>query len=123
MKREWFFIAGTVAITLGMAWGMARHDQVSRAHDAYLQGEKYYGWYRDPVEKKAALDGELSAQRITQDQYGLLMKANDLKNAVVWYSSVVALFPAQGDVWVEQSAQRMKEVEPEYEAWLKKAPQ
>lgn len=123
MKRDWFFIAGTVAITLGMAWGMARHDQVSRARDAYQQGEKYYGWYRDPAAKKAYLDGELSAERITQGQYSLLMKDSDLKNAAVWYSSVVELFPAQGNVWVAKSAQRMKEVEPEYQAWLKKTPQ
>jgi hypothetical protein len=122
MNRAWFFIAGTVAITLGMAWGMARHDQVSRARDAYGQGEKYYGWYRDPAGKKAFLDGELSAQRITRDQYGQSMKDSDLKNAVLWYSSVLEFFPAQGDVWVAKSAERMREVEPAYEAWMKKAP-
>jgi hypothetical protein len=123
MKREWFFIAGTLAITLGMAWGMDLHDRVSRARDAYLRGENDYGWYRDPAGKKAALDGELASQRISQDQYTLLMKASDLKNALVCYASVVELFPAQGNVWVAKSAQRMKEVGPEYEAWLKKAPQ
>jgi hypothetical protein len=121
-KTEWFFIVGTVAITLGMAWGMALHDRVSRAHNAYLQGEKYYGWYRNPAEKKACLDGELSSQRITAEDYGLMMKDSDLKNAYVWYASVLEFFPAQGDVWVAKSAERMKEVEPEYAAWLKRAP-
>jgi len=105
-----------------MAWGMARHEQVSRAHEAYLQGEKYYDWYRNPADKKAYLDGELSAQRVTAEQYGLMMKDSDLKNAVAWYSSVKDLFPAQGNVWVLRSAERMKEVEPAYEAWLKRAP-
>jgi len=122
MKREWFFIAGTVAITLGMAWGMARHEQVSRAHDAYLQGENYYAWYRDPAAKKLYLDEELSSQRISQDQYSQMMNDSDLKNALACYASVVDLFPAQGNVWVEASAERMKEVEPQYEACLKRAP-
>lgn len=118
-KSDWFFIAATVLVTLGIAWGMARHELVSRAKGAYLEGEKYYSWYQDPAKKKAYFDGELAAKRINQDQYELLMEDNDLKNAYVWYETVLDLFQPPRSEWVEKSEERMKEVKPKYQAWLK----
>ena len=118
-KTDWFFIAATVLVTLMIAWGMARHELVSRAKKAYLEGEKYYSWYQDPAKKKAYFDGELAAKRVTQDQYSLLMEDNDLKNAYVWYETVLDLFQPPRSEWVEKSEERMKEVKPKYQAWLK----
>jgi hypothetical protein len=118
-KTDWFFIAATVLVTLAIAWGMARHELVSRAEKAYLEGEKYYSWYQDPAKKKAYFDGELAAKRINPDQYQLLMEDNDLKNAYVWYETVLDLFQPPRSVWVEKSEERMKEVKPKYDAWLK----
>jgi hypothetical protein len=118
-KGDAAFILATIVVTLALAWGMARHELVSRAHKAYLEGEKYYSWYHEPAKKKAYFDAELAAARITQDQYQLLMEDNDLKNAYVWYETVLDLFQPPRSEWVVKSEERMKEVKPQYQAWLR----
>jgi hypothetical protein len=118
-KSDAFFIAATLIVTLAIAWGMARHELVQRAKKAYFEGEKYYAWYQDPAKKKAYFDGELAAGRINPDQYSLLMDDNDLKNAYVWYETVIDLFQPPRSEWVLKSEDRMKEVKPKYQAWLR----
>lgn len=118
-KSDFWFVLATVLVTLAVAWGMARHELVSRARNAYLQGEKYYSWYQDPAKKKTYYDAELAAKRINPDQYQLLMEDNDLKNAYVWYDTVLELFQPPRSVWVLKSEARMKEVKPKYQAWLR----
>ncbi len=113
------FIVGTILVTLMIAWGMARYELVSRAKEAYLEGEKYYSWMQEPAKKKAFLDAELAAKRINQDQYELLLDDSDLKNAFVWYETVIELFQPPRSEWVVKSEERMKEVKPKYIAWLK----
>lgn len=122
--RKWWqsdttFIVATILITLAIAWGMARIELVSRAKKAYLEGEKYYSWMSHPEEKKKFFDTELAAGRIKQDQYELLMEDSDLKNAFVWYETVLELFQPPRSEWVVKSEERMKEVKPKYVAWLK----
>jgi hypothetical protein len=113
------FIIGTILVTLALAWGMARYELVSRAKKAYLEGEKYYSWMHEPAKKKAYFDGELAAKRITTEQYQVYMEDNDLKNAYVWYETVLDLFQPPRSEWVVKSEERMKEVKPQYQAWLK----
>jgi hypothetical protein len=113
------FIVGTILITLGLAWGMARHELVSRAKKAYLEGEKYYSWMSHPEEKKAYFAAELAAGRLKQEQVDLLMDDSDLKNAFVWYETVIELFQPPKSEWVLKSEERMKEIKPKYIAWLK----
>lgn len=122
--RPWWqsdaaFLLATIVVTLAIAWGMARYELVSRAKQAYLEGEQYYGWYHDPAAKKAHFDAELATQRITQDQYQVYMEDNDLKNAYVWYQTVLDLFQPPRSQWVVLAEARMKEVKPQYDAWLK----
>ena len=118
-NRNNAFIAGTVLITLAIAWGMARYELVSRAKRAYLEGEKYYAWMSDQPAKKKHFDAELAAGKIKQEQYELLMEDSDLKNAFVWYETVIELFQPPKSEWVVKSEERMKEVKPKYIAWLK----
>lgn len=113
------FVVGTILVTLMIAWGMARYELVSRAKGAYLEGEKYYSWMQEPAKKKAYFDAELQAKKISQEQYELLMEDSDLKNAFVWYETVLELFQPPRSQWVLKSEERMKEVKPKYVAWLK----
>lgn len=118
-QTDWFFIVATILITGMIAFGMARYELVSRAKKAYLEGEKYYSWMHEPAKKKAFFDAELAAKRINQDQYTLLMEDSDLKNAYVWYETVIDLFQPPRSEWVVKAEERMKEVKPQYNAWLK----
>lgn len=113
------FIGLVILVTAVIALGMARYELVSRAKKAYFEGEKYYSWMQEPAKKKAFFDGELQAKRINADQYGLLMEDNDLKNAYVWYETVVELFQPPRSQWVLKAEERMKEVKPKYQNWLK----
>jgi hypothetical protein len=118
-KRDGAFYAGTLLLTLAIAWLMARVELVHRAKQAYLEGEKYYRWISHPEEKKAYFDAQLAAGKIKQEQYELLMEDNDLKNAFVWYQTVLELFQPPRSEWVLKSEERMREVKPKYIAWLK----
>lgn len=118
-RGDAFFIAGLAAVTLGLAFGLARWELERRARDAYLQGEQYYSWYRDPALKRAHFDAELAAHQVTLDQYQVLMRDNDLKNAYLWYDTAVELFQPPRSAWVLKSEERLKQVQPLYGAWLK----
>lgn len=113
------FVTATVLVTLALAWGMAHWELRSRAKEAFLEGERHYAWIQDPAAKKAYYDAELAAGRINADQHQLLLEDNDLKNAFVWYETVLELFQPPRSVWVEKAEARMKEVKPKYIAWLK----
>jgi hypothetical protein len=113
------FIAAIIVATLAIAYGMARYEVVSRAKKAYLEGEKYYGWYKNPADKKAFYDGELAAKRIDQDSYTRLMEDSDIKNAYVWYETVTDLFQPPRSEWVLKAEDRIKEVKPIRDAWMR----
>jgi hypothetical protein len=118
-KADWAFLTGLILVVGAIAWGMARYEVVSRAKKAYLEGEKYYSWMQEPAKKKAFFDGELAAKKLTQDQYDLMMQDSDLKNAYVWYETAIELFQPPRSQWVVKAEERMKEVKPKYQAWLK----
>jgi hypothetical protein len=114
-----FFIIAIVAATLVIAYGMARYEVVSRAKKAYLEGEKYYGWYKNPADKKTFYDAELAAKRVDQDTYARLMEDSDIKNAYVWYETVTDLFQPPRSEWVLKAEERLKEVKPLRDAWMR----
>jgi hypothetical protein len=114
-----FFIIAIVAATIVIAYGMARYEVVSRAKKAYLEGEKYYGWYKNPADKKTFYDAELAAKRVDQDTYARLMEDSDIKNAYVWYETVTDLFQPPRSEWVLKAEERLKEVKPLRDAWMK----
>ncbi len=121
-RRRWrhaAFNAAVVAVTLALAWGMARWELVRRARHAYLEGEKYYAWYLNPALKRAHFDGELAAGRINADQMQLLLEDSDLKNAYVWYDTAVELYQPPRSPWVLKSEARLRQLKPLYDAWLK----
>ncbi len=118
-QTDWFFIACTIVVTLGLAYAMSVWEVVSRAKHAYLEGAKYEQWMNDPAAKKAALDAELASKKITQEDYNRMMQDSDLKNAVVWYETATDLFQPPESRWVVESRDRLKVLKPEYQAWLK----
>lgn len=119
LKKDWVFYTSLFLFVVLAAYGMARFELVRRAKSAYTEGEKYYSWYQEPAKKKAWFDAELAAKHVTQEQYELLMEDNDLKNAYVWYETAIDLFQPPKSEWVVKSEERMKEVKPKYQAWLK----
>lgn len=114
-----FFVTALIIATLAIAWGMARYEVVSRAKKAYLEGEKYYAWSKDPAAKKTFFDGELAAKKIDQETYARLMEDSDIKNAYVWYETVTDLFQPPRSEWVLKAEERLKEVKPLRDAWMK----
>ena len=118
----------TGACVLGV-YAIAYADLVLRARAAYLEGEKYLEWDRDPGLKKAALDRRLAdagsrllrereAGRITQgelEQRSALarferdeaMKESSLKYAYVWFQTAVELFSPPESRWVVMSRRKM----------------
>lgn len=118
-KKDWFFYTALVLCVAAAAYGMARFELVRRAKNAYLEGEKYYAWHQEPAKKKAYFDAELAAKRLSPEQHELLMEDNDLKNAYVWYETAIELFQPPRSQWVVKSEERMKEVKPKYQAWLR----
>ena len=118
-QSDAFFIVAIILATLSIAYGMARYEVVSRAKKAYLEGEKYYGWYHNPADKKTYFDSELAAKRIDKDTYDRLMEDSDIKNAYVWYETVTDLFQPPRSQWVIKAEDRLKEVKPLRDAWMK----
>jgi hypothetical protein len=118
-QSTWAFVTGLVVACAVLAYAMSVWEVVSRAKNAYQEGEKYYAWMNEPVKKKAYFDAELSAGRITQEDHERLMEDSDLKNAYVWYETAVDLFQPPRSKWVKLSEERLKELKPKREAWLR----
>lgn len=122
-RRWWqtdaFFIGAVVAGCLVIAYGLSVWEVVSRAKQAYLEGEQYYAWMSDPAAKKAHFEGQLKAGTINQEDFDRLMDDSDLKNAYVWYETAVDLFQPPRSKWVKLSEARLAELKPKREAWLK----
>lgn len=118
-KSQLWFILGTVLVTLSIAYGASRWEVVSRAREAFQQGEKYELWMAQPGQKKSSLDAELAAGRISAEDHERLMEDSDLKNAVIWYETAVDLFQPPRSQWVLKAEARLKELKPKERAWQK----
>ncbi len=118
-NKEYLFIAGLVVITLIIFFALADLDVMRRAKHEYLEGEKFLNFYKNPDAKAAYYKDELDKKKITELEYEFLMDDNSLKNAYVAYKTVVDLFTPPESEWVKKARERLKEVEPEYNAWVK----
>jgi len=118
-NKEYFIIAGLVVITLVIAFFMADFEVMRRAKREYLEGEKFLNFYKDPGTKAAYYKDELDKKQITELEYEMLMDDNALKNAYIQYKTVVDLFTPPESSWVKKARERLKEVEPEYNEWVK----
>jgi hypothetical protein len=116
--KNMLIISGLVVVTLVIAFFMAQFEVVRRAKREFIEGEKQLEFYRSPDKKKQFYDAELAAKRISDPQYQMLMEDNSLKNAYVQYQTVVDLFTPPESEWVVKSRTRLKEIEPEYNAWV-----
>ncbi len=124
LRRTLVIIAGALAFIFSVAYA----DLVLRAKAAYLEGEKYMAWDKDPTLKKAALDAELAVKekdlrersrrlgwspeeleqriflaRFERDER---MKESSLKYAYVWYKTAVELFTPPESRWVALCRQK-----------------
>ncbi len=116
--KDRLIICGLVALTLLIAYFMARFEVVRRAQREYTEGEKFLNFYRNPDAKKQFYDEKLRKKEITDIEYEMLMEDNALKNAYVEYNTVVDLFTPPESDWVKKSRQRLLEITPEYNAWV-----
>ncbi|HRU40161.1 MAG TPA: hypothetical protein P5511_09805 [Candidatus Goldiibacteriota bacterium] len=117
-KKDLLVTIGLVAITLLAAFFMARFEVERRAKREYIEGEKFLSFHRTPDLKKQYYDEKLRKKEITEPEYEMLIEDNALKNAYVQYQTVVDLFTPPESKWVKMSRERLKEITPEYEAWV-----
>ncbi len=118
-KKDALIIAGLVIGCLIIAYFMAYFEVVKRAKREYNEGVKFLDFYRNPDMKKKYYDEKLAKKEINEIEYQMLMEDNALKNAYVEFQTVVDLFTPPESKWVKQSRQKLNEIKPEYDAWIK----
>lgn len=131
MKRR--ILRGALWAAGGAAffYGLVYADLVLRAREAYLEGEKYLEWQRDPAKKaahfkkafeveKARLEGlrdrgKMDAQEfrqrleLAQFEEEFRVGESSLKYAYVWFQTAVELFSPPESRWVVLSRAKMGE--------------
>lgn len=130
-KSKYFLFfrrAGWVFATIAVLYGMVYIDVVLRARSAYLEGEKYWAWSKNPQLKAAALQSELDAKeavlnkklkkkKIDQSEYDRQLEIarfdhdrqleeSSLKYSYVWYKTAYELFSPPESKWVKLSRQK-----------------
>ncbi|PIR19352.1 MAG: hypothetical protein COV48_02510 [Elusimicrobia bacterium CG11_big_fil_rev_8_21_14_0_20_64_6] len=127
MGRAVLIAAALVAVV----YGMARVDLILRARTAYLEGERWMEWSRQPELKKAHFDAELSVRegelsrelakgKIDRPTYerkaGLARFERDqavaessLKYAYIWYQTAAELFSPPENRWSVRARVKMTE--------------
>lgn len=110
--------AGIIILTVIVAFVMVNLELVRRAKREYKEGEKFLEFHKNPSKKAEYYNKMLADKKITQEQYEMLMEDSALKNAYVQYTTVTDLFTPPESKWVKLSRERLKEVEPEYNAWV-----
>lgn len=131
-SRRWF--QNTVFVGLGAigVYGFVYWDVVTRAHEAYRQGEKYMAWHQNPEEKKQALqtefnkkksdlDQQLLKHKISEDEHRRKLDAaafdqqynleeSSLKYAYQWYKDTYELFSPPESRWVKMAREKAPQV-------------
>jgi len=123
---------------LAAVYAIATVDLILRARSAYLEGEKYLEWNRNPALKKlhfeaaradkeerlrrefqtgritaAELEQKLELARFESDQ---AMAESSLKYAYVWFQTAVELFTPPESRWVVMSRLKLAQTR---ELWKK----
>ncbi len=136
-RRAAAYAAGAFAFV----YALAAADVVLRARDAYMEGEKYLRWSRDPAAKAVHFDAELARKtallkkdfdkaRMTAPEFEqrvILLKferdsavsESSLKYAYVWFQTAVELFTPPESRWIAKSRRRMAEVKELWKAELR----
>jgi hypothetical protein len=129
LEKKWVKTLITVLCCIAAVYALIYVDVILRARSAYMEGEKYFSWYKNPELKaqvlnaefekeKAKLDKKLSKGKVTQDDYNKELdiakfdtqqKLGDssIKYAYVWYQTVVELFSPPESKWVKLSREKM----------------
>jgi hypothetical protein len=127
-RKKWARNSALVLGTIAVLYGMVYVDVVSRAREAYMEGEKYMRWNEHPDEKKAELDAlyekskanldkDLAKKKIKKDEYDRQveilqfdrernLEESSLKYAYVWYKTAYELFSPPESKWVKLSRQK-----------------
>jgi hypothetical protein len=139
--KKWQKIALGVAGTIGIMYAMVYIDVVSRAKEAYQEGEKYWNWTDHPEQRvqylesqlvadKAELQDKLAKGKISKDDYDreqeLLqfdheqqLKESTIKYAYIWYQTAVDLFSPPNSKWVQLARQKMPMAKERWKAELR----
>jgi hypothetical protein len=119
----------TLLAGFALVYSLAYVDVTLRAKEAYLQGEKYLAWSREPALKKAALEAEYAgrenklrrdraagrmteaelSQRVALLRFDLQERVSEsaLKYAYVWFKSGAELFSPPESKWARLSRDKM----------------
>jgi len=131
-KKGWFINFLFVLAGVAGVYVLIYVDVVSRAKDAYLEGEKYLSWYQNPDlktqyfqkqynEEKAKLDGRLAKKEISAEEYGEWLDSlkfdqefsvaeSPLKYAYQWYKDAYELFTPPESKWVRMAREKAPQV-------------
>ena len=126
--RRWAQNVALALVTVLTVYGLLYWDVVSRAKEAYFEGEKYMAWHESPDLKKNALDARfqrekaeldrrLRRNRITQEEYReqldvlefdrtFQMDESALKYAYQWYKDTYELFSPPESKWVRLAREK-----------------
>lgn len=117
-------VAAVLAVT-----ALVYLDLVLRARSAYLEGERFMEWHRDPEVKKSHFEAELqretrrleterSAGRLSEPEFQQRLELerfrrdeavaeSSVKYAYHWYKTAVELFSPPESRWVRLSREKM----------------
>jgi hypothetical protein len=139
--KKWQKVSLLVAATVGLMYAMVYIDVVSRAKEAYMEGEKYWNWTDHPeqrtefldkqlVSDKADLQARLSKGKLSQDEFDREMqllqfdheqqlKESSIKYAYIWYQTAVDLFSPPNSKWVQLAREKMPQAKERWKAELR----
>jgi hypothetical protein len=139
--KKWQQILVLVAATVAIMYGMIYIDVVSRAKEAYMEGEKYWAWTDHPEQRvqflndqltteKAELQNKLSKGKLSQDEYDRELqlaqfdhdqqaKESTIKYAYIWYQTAVDLFSPPNSKWVQLARVKMPQAKERWKAELR----
>jgi hypothetical protein len=139
--KKWHRIGMLTAGTIVAMYAMVYVDVVSRAKEAYLEGEKYWNWTDHPEQRaqylqtkladdKKALEAKLAKNAVSKDQYErelqLLefdhqqqLKESTIKYAYVWYQTAADLFSPPNSKWVQLSREKLPLAKERWKAELR----
>lgn len=120
-KAGLVFLVGAAGV-----YGLIYRDVVSRAKEAYLEGEKYMEWHRQPElkkeffnnkfeQEKAALGAPGSpeyAEKLEELEFDrdYALGESSLKYAYQWYKDTYELFSPPESKWVQMARVKAPEV-------------
>ncbi|MHB9155400.1 MAG: hypothetical protein ACYC5N_06880 [Endomicrobiales bacterium] len=129
LQKKEIKIAGLVLLCVAAVYALVYVDVVLRARSAFLQGEQYWAWHRQPDLKtraldaeygkdRAALDRKLSRGKLSREEFDRQLeildferaqraKESSIKYAYIWYQTAVELFSPPESKWVRLSREKM----------------